>query len=284
MRAVAAVLFLGVCAYIGAALYRRLDRDLETVTVGRVTVTDSAALTGIAVRREQLVCSPDGAAPLIEDGARAAAGALIARDSEGRELRAPCSALFLSGTDGFESLSPEALTALTADGLEALLAEKPASVKAAGRLVSGFDWYYAAFSDAPLPLAAGDACSVQFDGTDRRAQARVMSISGGVRPVAVLRLTCAGEFLSLRKTGAKLIFSEYTGLELPEEAVRTDGDGRNYVYTLTAGVIERKAVEIIYSAGGKSIAAVSDSADALREGNTLIVSGENIYEGRVTAP
>ena len=283
LRAVAVVLFLGACAYMGALLYEKLNRDMETVTVERVTVTDSAELYGIAVRREQLVCSPDGIQLLTQDGLRVAAQGEIAYTDSGKLLLSPCSALFYTAVDGYESLSPEDLDGLTPEELEQLLEQKPSAVgDAVGRLVSGYNWYFAAFCDSAELRAKGD-CRILFDGMEQSVSAHVLSLSAsGGKTMVLLRLNCSGSgYMFLRKTSAKLIFSEYIGLELPEEAVMTDEDGSKFVYTLTAGVVERKAVDIIYKTGKSCIAAISSSADALREGNTLIVSGENICEGRI---
>ena len=104
-------------------------------------------------------------------------------------------------------------------------------------------------------------------------KARLVSVSeaeAGKRAL-LLRLTeTDGELLALRKTGARLILAEYSGLELPEAAVHAE-DGYEYVYIPAAGGAEPRAVEIIYREQGRCIAAVSTGAEALREGQTVLL-------------
>lgn len=272
-RLIAAVLFLAVCAYAGAKLWQDLDGTPETQTVHSVTLTDSAALNGIAIRREQSFCPAGGSG--LADGDRLPAGTADAAGS----------ALYYSRSDGLESLSPERLSGLDVPALEALLSQSPAPDDS-GRLVLDFGWYYAAFVAADAPVPASGRCRVLFEGFDTPASAQILSLSpaqNGQRAL-VLRLTVGGDdYMSLRKCSAQIIFSEYSGLSLPEEAVHKDADGNTFVYTVTAGVVERKTVDILYTDGDGCIAAFSSAADALREGNRVIVSGKEIYEGKVTA-
>ena len=284
LKAVAIVLFLAVCAYLGAGIYSGLDQDLKTVSVSCITVTDSLELTGLVIRREQLICSPGKTQIFLSSGERVPSNGLVAVFHDGTELYSPSSALFFPDYDGFEMLNPDMLSSLSRQELETLLQqEAEPDPDAIGRLVFGWEWYFAALPAEDAAFLPESRCTLLFDGIEQRLPAEL--ISAGEDLPFILRLTYGGEeYLRLRKTHAQLIFSEYSGLELPEEAVRQDADGNEYVYTVTAGIIERRPVEIIYRADGRCIAAVSTQAEALREGNTLIVSGENIYEGRVISP
>ena len=273
MRLIAAVLFLAVCAYVGAKLWSSVERSPETQTVRAVTLTDSAELEGIVIRREQLCPAGEG---LFTDGERLGAGTVPS---------VPGSALYYRSCDGLESLSPALLEDLDVQALRALLAQKPSSPEG-GRLVLDFAWYYAALVSAGEPVPDSGRCRVLFEGFDVPAEAEILSLSAeeNGRRALVLRLTLGGdEYMKLRKCKAELIFSEYSGLGLPEGAVQTDEDGNNFVYTTTAGVVERRAVDIIYSEGDMCIAAFSSGADGLREGNLVIVSGQENDEDKVTA-
>lgn len=273
-RLIGAVLFLAVCAYVGARLWSSLDDEFETTSVHAVSVTDSTALEGIAIRREQSFC-PAGE-PAFADGSRVAAGS---------DNAVSCSALYYHSCDGLERLSPALLPGLDTEGLSSIMSAAPASSDLA-RLVLGFEWYYAAFVDADAPVPGSGQCRVLFDGFDTPADACILSLSkaDGGRKALVLRLTEGGDrYMSLRKCSAQLIFSEHTGLRLPVDSVHRDENGNKFVYTVTAGVVERKAVDIIYTDGDLCLAALSGAADALRDGNLVIVSGEELYEGKVTA-
>ena len=179
----------------------------------------------------------------------------------------------------------ELLEELDVQGLQTILAQKPSSQEG-GRLVLDYAWYYAAVVPADEPVPDSGRCRVLFEGFDLPEEANIMSLSPEEtgRRALVLRLTLGGDaYMTLRKCSAKLIFFEYSGLGLPEEAVLQDEDGNNFVYTITAGVVERRAVDILYSDGDLCIAAFSSDADGLREGNQVIVSGQEIDKGKVKA-
>lgn len=277
IRAVVAALFLAVSAYIGAALLDRLENRSQTALVRPATVTESVELNGIALRREQLVCSPKGGQVLPEDGKRVPSGGRI-----GEDLFSPASALFFSGTDGFEALSPD-LDELSVAKVQALLnaepEERPGTL---GRLVLGYDWCFAALAPENEALTELRDCVLLFEGMENPVRARLLAQSPAQdgQTALLLRLTDMGTgLLSLRKTGATLILSEYAGLQIPAEALRTDEEGNNFVYTVSAGSLERRPVTIIYSDRDTCIAQRSGGADALREGTLILVYGEERYKG-----
>ena len=280
--ALSSLLFLAVCAYAGAALRGSAD-GVELMTVSAVTVTESAELDGIVLRRERVL--PRGAElePAAADGLRLPAGAAIALPDGTKELTGH-SCVFFSKTDGFEALMPDTPEETDAAALDMLLAAAPAqSGHSGGRLVSGFDWYYAAYANAAGKSILPGECRVRFDGFDTAVSARTVNVSDeGGRQFILLRLTEGGaDYLSLRKTKAELVFSEQRGLKLPAQAVRHDEDGTDYVYVLCAGVVERRGAELIYSDKDCCLADPNGSGDALREGERVILSGKDIYEGKV---
>lgn len=277
----AALVFLALCAYAGAALYSKVEQP-ETETVRLLQVQESARLRGIVLRREQSLSFGWGTELLAEDSRRIAAGDTLAVDMLGRELTSPCSAVFFSGTDGFEDLSPLEIEAEDVSALENLLNRK-AGEKADGRLVTDTAWYYWALTSSKDSLPDSGQCSLRFEGMEENVPAQVVSLSeaqGGKRAI-LLRLTQGGgQYLSLRKTQAELLFSRHSGLYLPEEALRQDEAGNEFVYILSGGIAERRPVEIIYRGGGFALAAPGTASLSLREGDRVIV-GKDIYEGKV---
>ena len=281
--ALASLLFLAVCAYAGAALYRRTD-SVETFAAGTVTVTESLRLDGIALRREKLLTDMR-ILPGVEDGRRISANETLAEDRSGAELTTGETAVFFADTDGFEYLSPDALYGAGEKELVKLLSAAPKrAARTAGRLVSGFDWYYAAFAESSAPgLEPGD-CRIIFDGFDDCADAQLIRSAnlGDGRQALLLRLTEGGaDYLRLRRTGATLILSEYSRLKLPQAALRQEPDGTYFVYTLSAGTVGRRSAELIYTGDGFCLAEPGTAGDTLREGETVILSGKDIYEGKV---
>ena len=197
LSAVAAVLFFTASAYLGAALFAPGEKP-EAAEPAPQEVREYAEISGIAVRREQLVCSP-GTVPGLRSGERIPCGAQVA---EG--LYTDSSAVFFGCSDGYEFLSPDMLSGLSAQRLDAILALPPGST-GAGRLVTGREWYIAAFSDRALPDSG--SCPLYIGELSGYLNADIAEVSEeNGRYTVLLRLTEGSpEALSLRKVSGKLI-------------------------------------------------------------------------------
>lgn len=278
---VVGTLFLAVCAYTGAAIYRRAEQP-EIVTVQSMHLRESAELEGIVLREEQSLCFDRGTTPLAREGERLAAGQALALDEKGREILSQRPGIYFSGTDGFEELSAADIQAESLSALEETLAARPEK-GGGGRLVTGGAWYYWAVCPDRQALSHSGACRIEFEGMGESVPARIIRLSPpeNGRRALLLRLNQGGSgYLKLRKTGATLLFSEHSGLYLPEEAIQRAEDGSQFVYTLSAGAAQRRTVEITYTGEGFSLAAPGTSPEALREGDRIVI-GKEIQEGKV---
>ena len=160
--------------------------------------------------------------------------------------------------------------------------EKKPAEGSNGRLVTGWSWYYWALCPEGQTLPHSGSCRIEFAGMGESVPARIISLSApeNGRQALLLRLNNGGsEYLKLRKTGAKLLFSEHSGLYLPEEAIQQAEDGSEFVYTLSAGTLERRAVEIIYTGEGFALAASGSGPEALREGDRVVTGKAFEREG-----
>ena len=278
------MLFIAISAYAGAGFYKNLCPQRETLTVQAVCLKDSIELNGIAVRREQLVCSSGLFGDELMDGSRVSPGTPLGENSKGALNYCTESGIFQSCSDGFEYLRPEDFFSLSPSEFRSILNEKPKKAKnTTGRLIFGWDWYYAAICRENPELQLFSPCELCFKGIDYSVRGSIVSISPAQKGevLIIIRLTEGGEeFLKLRKAAAELIFASCTGLEVPEKALLQDEEGNNFVYTLTAGKPKRQAVEIIYKSGERCIAAQTKDGTGLKSGDELIVSGKNKDEGR----
>ena len=117
-------------------------------------------------------------------------------------LRSPVSAIWSRSTDALEYLGPEELEGLDGDGLAELMALSPGESPAAGRLVTGRRWYFAAALPAGAAALEGSEALLRIAG--REYPARLVSLNGGA---AVFEL--AGgleETLYLRFADAEIVF------------------------------------------------------------------------------
>ena len=160
LRAVAAALFLALCAYVGAALYRRLSPAEKRLYPAAAPAPPM--LEGIAVRQEQLLTEDPG----VPSGTRLSA----------RETGENGPGVFMAETDGFEALGPGDLEELDPEGLEALLRQRPRPDRnARGKLIRGYAWYYAALTETPAELSPGP-CALRFEAPARTVPARLLRI------------------------------------------------------------------------------------------------------------
>ena len=244
---IAAVLFAAVCAYAIAGLAQSAQPAAAAVRLTPCVISEGARLDGIVIRTERpirtLQCVPAG----LSSGTRIPAGAAAAASADGSVMQAGASSLFFSDTDGLEYLSPAVLDALTAEGLDTLMNAQPEDTSdCCGRLVAGFDWYYAARLDGGAAVPSPGDCRLVFDGISSPAAAELISVSAEERPVLIFRLTDGGNaFLRLRRCRAALVSLSLEGLSLPAAAVEREGDNE-YVYCCTGTGFVRVNVRIIY--------------------------------------
>lgn len=205
------------------------------------------------------------------------------------QLLAQESGIFSSYVDGWEGLTPRDISALTPSKLQQLIssrAEVPQNVY--GKLITEYYWYFAAvMSSADASnLSVGGYASLDFGKyLGESISAKVMSISQQEQGECAVVFRCdraLSDTLSMRQVSAQVIFEEYDGIRVPTQAICTDPESEStYVWVITAMQLERKDVEIIYCGDSFCIVKRSSDANALREGNTIVVSGKDLYEGKL---
>ena len=186
--------------------------------------------------------------------------------SERDYLYAPAAGIFSAETDGFESLTPAVLDGISPEGVE--------NLRTQGSDVADSD-----------RLRVGDVTSLDFGyRSSRTVRAAVRSISPTDRAgkvAVVFRCSSAlAETLSLRLAEAEVVFRSYSGLRVPKKAVHVE-DGKTVVYTVSAGQMERKLVDILYTGEDFYLVESGSEGSSLRAGNELIISGKNLKDGNV---
>ena len=208
--------------------------------------------------------------------------------SPGDYLTAPAAGTFSTEVDGWEDLAPAMLDGVSPEGVEALRDQNsPVAENVVGKIVTDHAWYYAAVmaeADADR-LRVGDTTSLDFGyRSSRTVRAVVRSISPTDRDgrvAVVFRCSSAlAETLSLRQAQAEVVFRTYSGLRVPKKAVHVE-DEKTVVYTASAGQMEKKTVEILYTGEDFYLGAAESEGGSLRAGNELIVSGKNLGSGNV---
>lgn len=202
------------------------------------------------------------------------------------------SGIYSSMVDGYETIfTPAALSGLTVSGLNALAAKQPAAdTNSVGRLVTGSRWYFAALlsqTDAAR-LTAGGQVTVAFShdySGEISMQVESLSAPENGQVAAVFSSTRGlNDILLLRRQTVDIVFSSHAGIRVPKKALRVLSDGSQGVYVISGVTADFKKVDVLAegddfyllsSAGG------TDSGNALRAGDEVILTAKDIYDGKV---
>lgn len=204
-------------------------------------------------------------------------------------LYAEAAGSFSSVVDGYEHLRLADVENITPGELAELInSAESVPGSAYGKLVEGFDWYFAAVMSSvdAAKLTVGRSATLNFGrwySGDVAARVQSISPSEDGSVVVVFRCSTAlADTLAMRTVSAEVVFESYSGIRVPAQAVQTDDETQTtFVWCVTAQQLERKELDIIYCAEDFVIAAPNRTADTLRAGNTVVVSGEDLYEGKV---
>ena len=209
--------------------------------------------------------------------------------SDTRSLTAPLGGVFSSAADGYEGLTAADLEDLTPEKLRALLDREPETPDGAyGKLITSHIWYFAAAMDArdAANLTVGRTAQLDFGRWySSPVYGKVTAISApqdGTVAVTFRCDTALADTAAMRSVSADVVFESFSGVRVPAEAVRTDEETEStYVWTVTAMLLERKDVTLIYCGEDYVVAERESAAGSLREGDTVVVSGNDLYEGKL---
>lgn len=133
-------------------------------------------------------------------------------------------------------------------------------------------------------LIIGNTATLDFGRyCSKPLNASVISISPPEDGECAVMFRCTestGEMLSVRRATAEVVYATRDGIRVPREAVRTDESGP-YVYTLTGLQAEKKYITIAWEAEEYYLAVPSGDASSLRVGNDIILTSDEIYDGKL---
>lgn len=223
---------------------------------------------------------------------------------------APCAGTFSAMADGYEStLYPDMLETLTAASFKQLMAQDPtAPAGAVGKLITDSKWYMATTVSPEVAerLVVGRSVTVRFSrdwsGEVSMKIERVDEAADGACLVILSSTRNLADTSMLRKQTVDIVFNSLDGIRVPKKAVRTEnravtdpetGETTTKqvigVYVLTAAQAEFKAVEILADDGDyylvqavlPDVPTDNQLKTAFRAGDQVIVSAEELYDGKV---
>ena len=205
-------------------------------------------------------------------------------------LTVPESGFFSSQVDGYESVFDiDMLSSLKPSDLNRLVSQRrEVSEREAGKLITGFGGYFIANISAAdaESLSVGRSIRLQLDTMgDELLDMTVVSISvqeNGEVTVVFSYSRHVEELINMRKQSAGVILETYSGLKVPRDAVRVDAEGAMGVYVITGLYTEFKQINVLYETEDYYIVDTDPSSTAsLLRGDTIVVGGKNLSDGKV---
>lgn len=214
---------------------------------------------------------------------------------------APVAGVYSAVADGWEGVvTPDMLDGLTADGLDELLRQQhQPDPNAAGKLITGSTWYYAALLEgADTGLQSGYRYMLNFSG-DYYGQIPMTLervVLDGDRTLAVFSCrTNLADTAMLRVQAVDVVVQDLEGIRVPRKALRVETEevagedgsvsqvNRYKVYTVIRSQAWGQEVEVLYTDDNFYLVRPADpaAADRLRTGDEVILNTAGLYDGKV---
>lgn len=248
----------------------------------------SAAVKGLILRRTSSETDNVAIDQRIRDLTTQLEGLHSEASMDTRTVGASMSGYFSGNVDGFEQiLTVDALDTLTAARLEELTPGEAAET-ALGKIITDSTWYYV--TSVPTELVK-DArvgrkipvtfSSVFYDDISMTIE-RIGEDEDGE---SLLVLSCdlyMQDVTLLREQSADVVFTSYSGLRVPKEAIRVTEDQRTGVYVLENRNAVWKYVTPLHDNGETYVVALDKSStNNLWPGDEVIVGTMELYDGKV---
>lgn len=240
-------------------------------------------------------------------------------------IYAPCSGLFSGVSDGLEEvLTPDFLESTTADQLKSYIGRQGSSSEdSVGKLITGTRWYFAAVVDSSTAarLQPGDTLTVAFskdftgeiemdvERVDKPSEENCILVLSSDRHLKDVTM--------LRTQTVKLIFTRYTGVRVPKQALRMETftetnaetgavttTQRLGVYTVAGAQAEFNLVDIVREGSNYYLVAPAEDARTkaiaknengyylytaldpadlhiIRAGDEIIINASGLFDGKV---
>lgn len=204
-------------------------------------------------------------------------------------VASPNSGYYIGSVDGYENaISYDDVLNVNCEKINSLLSyqkQTPASTTM-GKLVDEFNWYllcnvpYGSSGD----IAIGDVVSVNIPNTAVGKIKCTVAFKGnkeGEQVAFVLKCnTMNRDVANLRIEDIEIILNEYNGIRINNSAIR-EQDGEKGVFVVRGNIVQFKKINIIESNEEFSIIEASQDSSFVREYDTIITQGVDLYDGKV---
>ena len=169
-----------------------------------------------------------------------------------------------------------------------------------GKMITGRTWYFAAVMNQTDTerMYKGLEVTVRFDDVAGDQAMTVDAISEAEEDKVVVVFSSnqhLNETSLLRSQNVSVIYNSYNGFRVPKEALRMEGD-QYYVYRINGVQVRRAQVDILAETEDYFVVWQGDSVDKdgnavdqselekakqIRDGDTIVIRGTGLYDGKV---
>ncbi|MCR4593709.1 MAG: hypothetical protein K5761_01480 [Clostridiales bacterium] len=209
------------------------------------------------------------------------------------EIASPNPGYYIGSVDGYETtVDYDKITeGVSVADVESYIKSKPKTVNdgVMGKLVDAFNWYL--------------ICSIPYEKSGELSEGQTISVNLPNSAVGEIQCTVAykgdkendkvalvlkcgimnRDVANLRIEDIEIITSRYTGFKISNDAIY-EKDGEKGVYILRGDIIQFRKVKILHSTQEYSIIdKVSDDSSYVRQYDTVITEGTDLYDGKVVS-
>ena len=219
------------------------------------------------------------------------------------KLQARWSGTFSTVVDGYEGvLTPNSISSPTPARLENLRKQrkKVNHEDYLGKIITGKRWYFAAtLSEENVKrMKRNQEVTVRFDDVAGNQVMTVYSIGGTEKGKTAVVFTSnrhLNETSLLRSQAVTVVYSSYSGFRIPKEALRTERK-KYYIYRVNGAQLHKIPVTILAETkdyfvvdqviprdkkGNVKDQSPMDQAKQIRDGDSVVIRGSNLYDGKV---
>lgn len=226
------------------------------------------------------------------------------------EIKAPKAGYFVAELDGYENAYDyNKVTELTVDDLSSTVNPEKIDTNAAGKIISGLDWYIVCklSPDDALTLSHSESNPkiVFSSASEEPIPVELAALNQSTKQseaVAVFKSNYMNNALSsLRNESVQIIVNSYEGIRLSKSALHdgyvdvVDSEGEptgesarvQGVYVLHGNELIFKEVYILFAGKDFVIADINSDSAILKSGETIIINdevvveGDDLYDGKV---
>lgn len=206
-------------------------------------------------------------------------------------VQAPSSGYYIGAVDGYENaIAYKDCKEVTCEQISNLLSaqKQETSSNVMGKLVDSFDWYFLCnvpYNDSG-EIEFGKTVSVNVPNTavgTIKCTVVYKSDKDGEQVAVVLKCNIMNrDVANLRIADIEIITDEFTGFRINNDAIR-EVEGEKGVYVQRGNIIQFKKIKIVYSTEDYSIIEKVDDSAYVRQYDTIITQGVDLYDGKVVS-